>query len=187
MMQASVIFRHNISGLFFTVLIFLFVQHVQIAKADTEDIGDVLSFLIPSIALGGTFFYEKGHEGSVEFLKVFVASSLVTQGLKASIDKRRPNGNCCKAFPSGHSSRAFVGASFIHKRYGFKYSIPAYIAANYVGYSRINADKHDVADVIGGALVGILSSYYFVEPYKGFTIAPVVGNDVYEVTFRKPF
>ena len=46
-----------------SLLILLFFQHLQIAKADTEDTGDVLSFLIPSIALGKTIFYEEGHDG----------------------------------------------------------------------------------------------------------------------------
>ena len=170
-----------------SLLIVLFSLHVQITKADTEDTGDVLSFLIPSIALGETIFYEEGHEGSVEFLKAFVTSQIITEGLKTTIHKRRPNGNCCKSFPSGHSSRAFVGASFIHQRYGFKYSVPAYIAASYVAYSRVDADEHEVEDVIAGALVGILSSYYFVEPYKGFTITPVAEDGMYGVSFRKQF
>ena len=142
-----------------SLLILLFSPHLQIAKADTEDTGDVLSFLIPSIALGETIFYEEGHEGSVEFLKAFVTSQIITEGLKTTI----------------------------HKRYGFKYSVPAYIAASYVAYSRVDADKHEVEDVIAGALVGILSSYYFVEPYKGFTITPVAEDGMYGVSFRKQF
>ena len=170
-----------------SLLIVLFSLHLQIAKADTEDTGDVLSFLIPSIALGETIFYEEGHEGSVEFLKAFVTSQIVTEGLKIAIHKRRPDGDCCKSFPSGHSSRAFVGASFIHQRYGFKYSVPAYIAASYVAYSRVDADQHEVEDVIAGALVGILSSYYFVEPYNGFTLAPIAEEGVYGVKFNKKF
>ena len=80
-----------------------------------------------------------------------------------------------------------MGASFIHKRYGFKYSIPAYVASTYVGYSRIDADKHDASDVIAGALIGVLSSYYFVEPYNGFTLAPIAEEGVYGVKFNKKF
>lgn len=170
-----------------TVLIILFIQNLQVANADSEDTGDILSFLIPSIAFGGTVLYEEDHQGSIEFIKVFVGSQLLTQGLKTAIHKRRPNEDCCESFPSGHSSRAFMGATFIHKRYGFKYSIPAYVAATYVGYSRIDADKHDASDVIAGALIGVLSSYYFVEPYNGFTLAPIAEEGVYGVKFNKKF
>ena len=173
--------------LLLSLLVLLFIQQPQIAKADAEDTGDILSLLIPSIAFGETIFYEEGHEGSVEFLKAFVTSQIVTEGLKIAIHKRRPDGDCCKSFPSGHSSRAFVGASFIQQRYGFKYSVPAYIAASYVAYSRVDADKHEAVDVIAGALVGILSSYYFVEPYKGFKITPVVEDGMYGVLFKKQF
>ena len=175
------------SSLFFPVMFLLLFQFFQFAKADTEDTGDVLSYLIPAIALGETIFYEEGHEGSVAFLKAFVTSRLLTEGLKASIDKRRPDGDCCDSFPSGHSSRAFVGASFIHKRYGFKYSIPAYLAASYVAYSRVEANRHEVEDVIAGGAIGILSSYLFVKPYKGFHITPTVQNGAYEVTISKKF
>ena len=62
-----------------------------------------------------------------------------------------------------------MGAAFIHKRYGWKYSIPVYVGATFVGYSRVQADKHFVEDVIAGATVGIFSSFYFTKSYKGFT------------------
>jgi hypothetical protein len=32
-----------------------------------------------------------------------------------------------------------MGASFIHERYGLKYAIPAYVAASFVGYSRVES------------------------------------------------
>ena len=129
-------------NLFFTFPLFLSLSHLQTAMGDAGETGDILSLVIPSIAIGETLFYEKDREGTVEFLKAFGSAQLLTEVLKKTIRKRRPNGSCCDSFPSGHSSRAFSGASFIHKRYGFKYSVPAYIAASYVGYSRVDADKH---------------------------------------------
>ena len=38
-------------------------------------------------------------------------------------------------------------AGYIHKRYGFKYSIPAYVLAGYTAASRIDSKKHDILDV----------------------------------------
>tara|TARA_Y100000758_G_C16055996_1_gene423174 strand:+ start:930 stop:1451 length:522 start_codon:yes stop_codon:yes gene_type:complete len=173
--------------LFFKVFILLLAIHSNFARADSEQVGDVLSLLIPSIAMGGTVFFEEDREGSVEFLKAFATSQFLTEGLKRTIHKERPNGRCCKSFPSGHSSRAFLGASFIHKRYGFKYSIPAYIAAIYVGSSRIDAKQHRIEDVLGGALIGMLSSYYFVDPYKGVKITPVASRNFYGVALSRSF
>ncbi len=69
-------------------------------------------------------------------------------------------------FPSGHTSTTFQSASFIQRRYGWKYGIPAYALAAFTGYSRINAQKHDGWDVLAGAVVGIGSSYLFTTPYQ---------------------
>ncbi len=53
--------------------------------------------------------------------------------------------------------------------------------AAYAGYSRVHTDKHFVEDVVVGAAVDILSSFYFTESYKGVEITPVISNDVYGV------
>ncbi len=77
-----------------------------------------------------------------------------------------PFGNGERAFPSGHTSTAFQSASFIQKRYGWEYGIPAYALAGFTGYSRLNAQKHDGWDVLAGAVVGIGSTYLFTTPYQ---------------------
>jgi membrane-associated phospholipid phosphatase len=82
---------------------------------------------------------------------------------------------------------AFQGATFIHKRYGKKYSIPAFIGAAFVGYSRVEADKHYTEDVLAGAAIGICSSLYFTRPYKGFTVTPTANGGTYGLTFAKRF
>ncbi len=152
------------------------------ARGRIEKNGDVLQILIPALGFGGTFFYEEGNEGMIQFAKSLAVSQLVTEGLKSATHKRRPNGGCCRSFPSGHTSAAFMGAGFIHKRYSLKYAIPAYIGATYVGYSRVQADKHYVVDVVAGALVGTLSSFYFTKAYKkGVSISPIAGKGIYGV------
>ncbi len=152
-------------------------------KGDTEKAGDVLRDLIPLTALSAALIYEKGSEGSIQFFKSFITAELLTKSLKKITNKQRPNGSCCNSFPSGHATRAFMGASFIQKRYGWKYSIPAYAGAIYVAYSRVQADKHFWEDVVAGAAVGILSSYYFTDRYKETTVTPIVGSDFIGVRF----
>ena len=155
---------------------FLFVVRDAAAgapRSDTEKAGDILQVVIPAAGLAATLFYEQGHEGTVQFAKSFATSQLTTEALKNITHKRRPNGACCKSFPSGHTSAAFMGAAFIHERYGLRYAVPAYIGAAYVGYSRIYADKHYGVDVAAGALIGVLSSFYFTDPYRGVQVAPL--------------
>lgn len=166
-------------------LLSIFSCSIYAKKSDTERAGDVLQILIPTTVLTSTLVYEKGHIGTIQFFKSLASSQIITEGLKLSVNKKRPNGTDNKSFPSGHTAAAFMGASFIHKRYGFKYSIPAYIGSTFVGYSRVHADKHFTEDVIAGGIIGITSSFYFTEPYKGLIISPIAGNGFYGINVSK--
>ena len=130
-----------------------------------ETSGDILLFALPATALGSTLI--KGDKtGTWQFTKGFLLNQAVTISLKIATDKKRPFNNGDRAFPSGHTSTTFQSASFIQRRYGWKYGIPAYALAAFTGYSRINAQKHDGWDVLAGAIVGIGSSYLFTTPYQ---------------------
>lgn len=137
----------------------------------------MIQIAIPAIAYGSTFYLDDT-EGRQQFYQSFATNLLITHGLKHTIDKKRPNGGD-HAFPSGHTSAAFQGAGFIHKRYGLKYAVPAYVGATFVGYSRIEAKKHDVADVLAGATLGVLSSMYFTKTYQNNTHISVMISPEY--------
>jgi len=149
------------------------------ARGSVEKTGDVLQALIPATGLAAAVFYEEGNEGTIQFFKSLATSKVITETLKENIDKTRPDGNCCRSFPSDNAANAFLGAGFIHKRYGWEYAVPAYIGATFVGYSRVQADKHYVEDVIAGAAIGWLSSIYFTTSYKGYELSPAASNGVY--------
>lgn len=159
------------------VFIFVFGLFGGESRAGSEEAGDILQLLIPAVALGATL-YKKDYEGTWQFVKAGAASQLTTELLKELIHKERPNGKDYKSFPSGHTMSAFHGASFIHERYGWKYAIPAYIGASFVGYSRVDADEHHIEDVLAGALIGILGNKIFTTPYEDVTIEPYAKNGV---------
>ena len=97
-----------------------------------------------------------------------------------TIDKKRPSGGD-RAFPSGHTAAAFCGAAFIHKRYGTELGIPSYILAGFVGWSRVDANKHDWMDVGFGALLGAASGYFNAKKIKLNTMElgmEVQGNHI---------
>ncbi|WP_298553975.1 phosphatase PAP2 family protein [uncultured Algibacter sp.] len=112
---------------------------------------------------------KKDKEGFWQFAKSYGTTLGLTYGLKYAINKPRPEGRTDGlAFPSGHTSVSFSGASFLQRRYGWKYGIPAYLVAGFVAYSRIEGihDRHDGWDVLGGILVGLGSTYLFTTPYQ---------------------
>jgi len=149
----------------------------SIAASNTEITGDLLQVLIPSIAYGTTL-YLSDNDGETQMYQSFFTTVGITQALKYGINRQRPNGGD-HSFPSGHTSAAFQGASFIHARYGWKYAIPAYMGASFVGYSRVYADKHYTSDVLAGAAIGAISSFYFATPYKGLNISPTANIGQY--------
>jgi membrane-associated phospholipid phosphatase len=146
-------------------------------KSNTEKAGDIIQILIPATAYATTFLLDDS-KGRNQFYKSFFTNLGVTYALKYAVNKPRQENNGDLSFPSGHTSASFQGATFIYRRYGFKYSIPAYIGAAFVGWSRVEgeSDKHDFTDVAAGALVGVLSSYCFTSPYENMVITPIADS-----------
>ena len=109
-------------------------------------------------------------------LEVGPGMGVLTQFL---VKKERPDGSDNHSFPSMHTSVSFTGAAFIQRRYGWKWGIPAYAVATYVGWSRTYAKKHDWWDVAAGAAMGIGSAYIFTRPFAqkhNLTLSPLAGD-----------
>jgi len=173
----------------FILSVLLILSHSSFSQNKTlETSGDVLIFVMPAVALGSTLI--KGDKkGTWQFTKGFVVNQALTMGLKVIIDKERPNMENNDSFPSGHTSTTFQSAAFIQKRYGWKYGIPSYLLAGITGYSRLNADKHDIYDVLAGAVIGVGSSYLFTTPYQQEHMALTFssGNGDYLLGFKFKF
>ena len=133
-----------------------------------EDSGDILQIAIP-VSAGLLTLLKKDYKGTKSFVLSYGTTLALTYSLKYITHKKRPEGrNQYNSFPSGHTSSAFSGASFLQRRYGWKYGIPAYILAGVVGVSRIEGPDgyHDIWDVLGGAAIGIGSTYLFTKPFE---------------------
>ena len=158
------------------------------AKSDIETAGDIIAVTIPAIAYGSTYYMDDP-EGRQQFYRSFATNAVATYGLKKAIDKDRPDHSDDDSFPSGHTSIAFQGASFIHKRYGLEYSIPAYVGATFVGYSRIEADKHHTSDVLAGAALGVASSMFLTKSYHNdeLVISANFAPESYQVSLHYQF
>ena len=179
---------------FISLLIFLFLLNVSFSQQkDTtreirmettiQNIGDYAQYIPTAFSLI-TIFAKKDKVGFWQLSKSVGVNLTATWILKYAINKRRPEGRTDgHAFPSGHTSFAFQGASFLQKRYGWKYGVPAYLVAGFVGYSRLEGvnDRHDGWDILGGAAVGIGSTYLFTTPYleEHFELSFNSGNGSY--------
>ncbi|RIA09287.1 PAP2 superfamily protein [Flavobacteriaceae bacterium MAR_2010_72] len=157
-----------------------------------EDTGDVLQIAIPLTA-GLTTLFKKDWKGTKQFALSYATSLVVTHSLKRIIRKERPEDrNLFDAFPSGHTTSAFSGASFIQRRYGWKYGKWAYLGAAIVGVSRMEGPDgwHDIWDVLAGAAVGIGSTYIFTTPYEKQPVSVGFysnGKNTYVLSFKYEF
>ncbi|MDN3664056.1 phosphatase PAP2 family protein [Algibacter miyuki] len=130
-----------------------------------QKIGDVILFALP-VATAGTSFIIGDKQGTWQFTKGLLLTTGITYGLKFGINKPRPDMSNDNSFPSGHTSTVFHSAGYIHRRYGFKYSIPAYALAGFTAASRIDSKKHDILDVLAGAAIGLGSNLLFTTEYQ---------------------
>jgi membrane-associated phospholipid phosphatase len=131
---------------------------------DKDKQADILMVALPASAYLLTL-HKEDQPGAWMLARSLGLSALTTLALNSVIEKDAPNGSADDAFPSGHSAIAFGAAGFIQKRYGWRPGIPAYAVASYVGWLRVETDDHDTADVLGGAAVGILSSYFLTKAF----------------------
>lgn len=173
------------SSVFFSIALFPLSFIAQELDSPTEirtettieKVGDYAQHASVAAALI-TVLAKKDTQGFWQLAESFGTTLGATYILKYAINKPRPDGATDgHAFPSGHTAVAFSGASFLQRRYGWKYGVPAYAVASYVAYSRLEGinDRHDGWDVLGGILVGVGSTYLFTTPYQ---------QDHYKLSFK---
>jgi membrane-associated phospholipid phosphatase len=150
-------------GNFISICIFLLLSGIGYADDFTiEKAGDYLNLLLPSYALGMTM-KENDYTGTKQFAFSYGGALATQLLLKELIDEERPNKADYRSFPSGHAQSAFSSAMFIHKRYGLKRAIAPYLLAIFVGYSRVESDWHYPHDVLAGAAIAGLFTWFFVD------------------------
>lgn len=178
-------FAHPIAlaAVFFLVVAVVVPCGAHAASADgVERAGDVLQIVLPVTAYGLTVAFDD-FEGARQLTRSLLTTLTATVVLKYAVDAQRPDGGG-QSFPSGHTAAAFAGASFIQLRYGWRLGIPAYAAASFVAWSRVDAGRHHVEDVVAGAGLAILSAYLLTSPFPdGVVVSPAVADGTFGIVF----
>lgn len=163
-----------------TILLAVSFLLPQSARAQfVEKSTDVLC-LLPSATAAVLTFVNKDEKGFKQFALSTLTSTVLSYGLEACIKKERPDGDGMHSMPSTHTMIAFSGASFLQRRYGWKWGAPAYAVATYVAWGRIHSKRHDIWDVLAGTAIGVGCTYVFKRPFmKGTDVAisPAVIDD----------
>jgi len=147
--------------------------------------------LVPSATAAVNTIARHDRKGLLQLALSSATCIAINYGLEAAITKERPDGTGKHAFPSTHTAAAFNGATFLTIRYGWKWGVPAYALATYVGWGRIYSDRHDIWDVLGGAALGAGTALIFTRPFKTqnaeITISPTFGSGKYGISAAMRF
>lgn len=150
---------------------------------------DVLTAVVPLTGLAVAYFRDDA-EGKKEWLRNTGVNLAVTSVLRLTFNQtnlgQRPNGGRY-GFPSGHAALVMSGAAFLGERYGWKWGIPAYLAAAYVGYVRVQEDKHHVRDVIASGVLSYGVALLMVTPESATHLAPIIGPDFLGLRWERSF
>jgi hypothetical protein len=121
-----------------------------------------------------------------DLVRAQIVSGVLTQGLKFSFNRTRPDGSRY-SFPSGHASATFASAAVLQRHFGWRVGLPVYSAAAYVATSRLSENKHYASDVIFGAAVGIVAgrSVTVGRGANRFAVVPVALPGGVAVTFAR--
>jgi hypothetical protein len=109
-----------------------------------------------------------------DLLRANILVQALTYGIKYSVQRDRPTGDCC-SFPSGHASVTFAAASVLERHFGYRAAWPTFVIAGYVAASRLTDNVHFLSDVLFGSALGIASGWTVVGRHgrEDFALYPV--------------
>ena len=139
---------------------------------------DVLS-VVPTMTGLCLAIVNEDKKGAIELGLSTLTGVAANYALEIAIKKDRPDGSGSHAFPSTHTMLAFDGSTFLMKRYGWQWGVPAYAVSAYVAWGRTYADKHDWWDVLGGTAIGVSAAFIYTHKFSkdtDITISPAVFN-----------
>jgi PAP2 superfamily len=134
-------------------------------SSTTKTAADALPVLLGAgaLAIAGTE-WARGDEG--RHFEVAAESlggvAALTQLLKDTVGRQRPNGRSTTSFPSGHASFSFAATTLLVRDLHDPsddsfHAVDAlmYVPALFVGWERVASDHHWTSDVASGAFLGV--------------------------------
>ena len=113
---------------------------------------------------------------SRELIRAQIVSQTLTQAIKRSARRMRPDGSSASSFPSGHTSATFAAATVFQRRYGWKAGVPAFAFATWVATSRLNEQKHWLSDLPLGAAIGVMAGRTVTRNVGQWTMSPMLRH-----------
>ena len=136
------------------------------AASSIENAGTAVAIAMPVFAAGVAWGHDQDWTGVAQMSVDTIATVGTAYGLKSIVREERPDHSDDQSFPSDTAALAFAPAAFLWDRYGWEWGVPAYAAAAFVGYSRVDAKKHHWYDVAASAGIAWGYSQIFTTEYR---------------------
>lgn len=134
-------------------------------ERNIETVGTAVAIALPLTAAGISYF--KGDRMGLAQLTVETAFTVGTAyALKEIVREERPDGSDFHSFPSGQTALAASGSSYLWGRYGWQYGLPAFLATQFVSYSRVQARQHHWYDTLTSSAVAAGYAFILTTPFK---------------------
>jgi membrane-associated phospholipid phosphatase len=121
------------------------------------ELGTLLGSASVVYAVGRIKDQPKVSHVGMDLIQSLVIAETLTQTLKYTTRRERPDHSGKNSFPSGHAAETFAFATALERHLGWRYFVPAYVFSSYVAVSRLPANRHWFSDAVFGASVGIIA------------------------------
>lgn len=114
-----------------------------------------------------------GQQHAIRTADALAVSTLLAEGLKIAVHKKRPDGSDYQSFPSGHATAAFTVAA-IQAHSHPKQAIFWYAGATTIAASRVKLHRHYTVDVLAGAALGYATARWELGQNRGLLLRPFI-------------
>src|SRR5262245_22834361 len=121
------------------------------------ELGTLLGSASVVYAVGRISDQPKVSHLGMDLIEGLAMAEALTQTLKYTTRRERPDGSSKNSFPSGHAADTFAFATALERHLNWKYSVVAYVFSSYVAISRLPANRHWLSDAVFGSAVGIIA------------------------------
>ena len=147
------------------------------------------------LATGTLLTYATGHWADMprakriaaDLLRAQVLSLGLAYGLKYATHRERPDRSSHDSFPSGHAAQTFASAMALGRHLGRSAAVPAFAAATFVSFSRVNQRRHHLSDVAFGAGLGAAVGWTSAHRASRWTIQPSVMRSTKGIQISRVF
>jgi membrane-associated phospholipid phosphatase len=138
------------------------------------ELGTLLGSATTVYVVGRVTDQPKVSHVGMDLIQALAISEGLTQALKYTTRRERPDGSTRNSFPSGHAADTFAFATALERHLGWKGAVPAYIFSSYVAISRLPANRHWFSDAVFGSAVGIIAGRTVTRHGREFPVTVAV-------------